>query len=113
VIYNVEFPVFVNVVGAGGLQPAMDPLRQNKVMELGMKDAVVIWAPMPLREAVWGLPGASSVIERVPLKLPEEEGVKDTLMVQLAPEARVEPQVLVWAKLALAAMLEMFSGAVP
>jgi hypothetical protein len=45
----------------------MDPVRQNKVIELGVRVAVVAWAPMPLSEAVCGLPGASSAIERVPL----------------------------------------------
>jgi hypothetical protein len=94
-MYNVEFPVLVNVVGAGGLQPAMDPDRQNRVMVLGVRVAVVVWAPMPLRETVCGLPGASSVIERVPFRLPGEVGVKETLMVQLAPEVRLEPQVSV------------------
>jgi hypothetical protein len=54
--------------------------------------------PVPLRETVCGLPGALSVTERVPLRLPVALGVKVTLTVQLAPAANELPQVLVSAK---------------
>ena len=69
--------------------------------------------PVPLRETLCGLPGALSVRERVPFRLPVALGVKVTLMVQNAPEARVELQVLVSAKPALAAILAIPSVAVP
>src|SRR5579864_5771192 len=68
---------------------------------------------VPLRETVCGLPGALSVTESVPLKLPETPGVKVTLIVQLAPGGRLEPQVLVSAKLVVAVMLVMLSAVLP
>jgi hypothetical protein len=49
--------------------------------------------PVPLRETVCGLPGALSVTERVPLRLPVALGVKVTLTVQRAPAANELPQV--------------------
>ena len=69
--------------------------------------------PLPVRATVWGLPVALSVTEIVPGRLPTAVGVKVTLMEQLAPAAREAGQVLVWAYGALAAMLVMFSAAVP
>jgi hypothetical protein len=69
--------------------------------------------PVPLRETECGLPAALSVIESVPLRLPEMVGVRVTLMVQSAPGARVGPQLSVSAKFTLAAMLEILNVAVP
>ena len=50
-------------------------------------------------------------------RLPLAEGLKVMLMVQLAPAATLDPQLLVWAKsLAFApktAMLEIFKAEVP
>jgi hypothetical protein len=68
---------------------------------------------VPLRETVCGLPGALSAIETVPFRLPVVVGENITLMVQFAPDARVEPQVLVSWKFALAAILEIVSVALP
>jgi len=68
---------------------------------------------VPLRETICGLPGALSLNEIVPLRLPEALGVKVTLIVQFAPDARVGPQLLVCPKFALAAILAMLSVAVP
>ena len=48
-----------------------------------------------------------------PLRAPLVVGLKVTLIVQVAPELTVEPQVLVWAKSPLAAMLVMLSEALP
>jgi hypothetical protein len=70
--------------------------------------------PIPLRETVCGLPGALSVTVSVPVTLPVALGVKVTLIVQLAPDARFEPlQVSVSPKLAVAAMLTTVSVVVP
>ena len=62
-----------------------------------------------------GLRAASCVIRdrNRPGWLPAAVGVKVTLMEQLAPAAREAPQVLVWEYGALAAMVVMFSAAVP
>ena len=68
---------------------------------------------MPLRGTVCGLPNASSVIESVPVRLPEVLGVNVTLIGQLAHEAMLELQVLVSLKLAVTAMSAMFSVVVP
>jgi hypothetical protein len=64
-------------------------------------------------EITCGLPVASSVIEIVPLTLPETLGVKVTLMVQFAPTARAVPQLFVSEKLALATINEIVKVAVP
>ena len=53
--------------------------------------------PLPLRAAVCGLSLALSVTDRVPLRVPVAVGVKLTLILQLAPAARLAPQLLVWA----------------
>ncbi len=60
----------------------------------------VIWksCPTPDRATLCGLPGALSVMVKVPERLPPPAGIKVMLMVQAAPVARLEPQVLVSAK---------------
>jgi hypothetical protein len=69
--------------------------------------------PVPPRLTVCGLPVALSVMEIVPVSAPSAVGVNVTLMAQFAPAARLEPQLLVCAKLALAEMLVMLKLAVP
>src|SRR3989454_3839805 len=78
--------------------------------------------PVPVRVIVCGLPGASSTMFSMALRIPVASGVKLTLIVQLAPGA-TEPaplgQVLPAAKAKSAAcapvmvMLVRFSGAPP
>jgi hypothetical protein len=73
-------------------------------------------APVPLRATVCGLFEALSVIVRVPVRVPTWVGVNVTLIMQLSPAAKVLPQGFVLvarAKSPLAAMLVMFSVAVP
>jgi len=74
---------------------------------------VLIVPPVPLSETVCGLPGALSFTESVPVTVPTAVGVKVTLMVQFAAEARLEPQLSFSPKFPVAAMLEMSSAAVP
>lgn len=72
--------------------------------------------PTPLRLTVWVLPATPlllSVMVSAPVRVPLAVGVKVTLIMQLAPAARLPPQLLVWAKSPLVAMLEMVSGPVP
>ena len=73
--------------------------------------------PVPERLSDWGLPVALSVMARAAARLPAAEGVKVTLIVQEAPAATLDPQLLVWEKsLALApktATLLMFKDALP
>ena len=54
--------------------------------------------PVPGRLTVWGLPVALSEMLSEAVRLPLAEGVKVTLIVQLAPAATLDPQLLVWAK---------------
>ena len=54
--------------------------------------------PVPVSAAVWGLFGALSVTVRVADLAPEAVGVKVTLIAQLAPAARLLPQVVVCEK---------------
>jgi len=51
--------------------------------------------PVPVREAVCGLTPASSLIVMTPLRLPDTVGLKDTLIRQFTPAARVAPQLFV------------------
>ena len=73
--------------------------------------------PVPERLTDWGLPAALSVMARAAARLPAAEGVKVTLIVQLALAATEMPQLLVWAKsLALApktAMLVTLKAELP
>lgn len=50
--------------------------------------------PLPVSATVWGLFVALSVICRVAVSAPATLGLKTRLKVQLAPAARVEPQVV-------------------
>ena len=51
--------------------------------------------PLPLRAAVCGLPLALSAMVTEAVRVPVAEGVKVTLIEQLAPAATEVPQVLV------------------
>src|ERR1700680_3014690 len=54
--------------------------------------------PVPDRATVWGLVGSESLIVKVALRVPAAVGLKVTLMVQLAPPASDDPQLLVSLK---------------
>jgi len=70
--------------------------------------------PVPDSSKFCGLPGALSVTESVPVRSPVVPGTKVTLIMQFAPAVRVEPQVLVSAKLGPAArILTLLSVPVP
>ena len=75
-----------------------------------------VFVPVPERLTTCVLPETPlllSVMLSVPVSGPVEAGVKVTLMAQLLPAARLEPQVLVSAKLPLAVIELMVSAAVP
>ncbi len=96
---RVELPVLVSVAVCAVLVLPTDWLE--KIREAGERltsGPVVEDVPVPLRVVVWGLPVALSATLKVALKVPVAEGVKVTLIVQLAAAARLVPQVLVWAK---------------
>jgi hypothetical protein len=56
---------------------------------------------------------ALSVTVKAPVLVPLAVGLKVTRRVQLAPAARLEPQVLVWEKSPLVLTPLMLSGALP
>lgn len=68
---------------------------------------------VPVSATVCGLPAALSETARVPFSVPSVLGENVTRTVQLAPGTILEAQVLVSPKLALAAILVIFSVAVP
>jgi len=92
-------------------------LRVPKACEANTKDVGERLAagavPVPERLAVWvaGLALSVTVIE--PVRKPVAVGVKVTLIVHDELAARLEPQVLVWEKSPLTAMLEIVSAALP
>ena len=55
-------------------------------------------APVPISGIVCGLPLALSVTDSAALRPPAAVGLKVILIVQLAPAARLEPQLFVCAK---------------
>jgi len=55
-------------------------------------------SPVPLKLIVCGLPAALSVMVTEAVRGPLWDGLKVTVMVQLAPSGRPVPQVLVWLK---------------
>jgi len=68
---------------------------------------------VPLRATTCGLLEALSVIETVPVIAPVALGENVTLIVQLAADARLVPQLSVSAKLALAVIPVIFNAALP
>src|SRR6516165_7938000 len=69
--------------------------------------------PIPLKERRWGLPAVSSVTVMEALRGPIWLGAKVTLIVQLAPGARLEAHVPFSPKSLPAAMLFMTTGELP
>src|ERR1035437_5809335 len=67
----------------------------------------------PLRRADCGGPVTLSVKLNHPVRVPAAVGAKVTAMVQLAPTAIEEPQVLVWEKSPVAATWVTVNAAVP
>ena len=69
--------------------------------------------PVPVRLTVWVEGLALSVIFTAPVLVPVAVGLKITPMVQVALAATLEPQVLVWEKSPLVAMLLILSVPLP
>jgi hypothetical protein len=69
--------------------------------------------PVPDNDTDCGLADALSVKVRVPVREPAAPGLKVTVMVQLAPAARLAGQALVWEKSPVAAMFVTLSVALP
>ncbi len=69
--------------------------------------------PEPARPTACGVPLALSETRSWPVKVPVMVGLKVTLMLQGAPAARDDPQLLEAAKLLLAATPEILSAVLP
>ena len=91
---SVVLPTLVSVVVPDGKQlqwPMGSGIQANSRL-VGESSTSV---PIPFRETVCGLPGALSATDSAPVRFPICVGLKATLIVQLAPAARLEPQVWV------------------
>lgn len=80
----------------------------ENVRLLGVKVSTEV-TPVPERLAVCGLLLPLSETVSVPWRVPVVVGVKVTWIVQLPAEARLVPQLFVWAKSPLAPTLLMLS----
>ena len=87
----------------------MGLLWQRKARLVGLNSTTV---PVPFRLTFCGLPGALSVIDTAPVRVPICVGLNVTLIVQLAPAGRLEPHVF-GLKSPLATMLVILSAIVP
>jgi hypothetical protein len=104
---SVVLPVLLSVV-VSGLALALFTLPKPRLA--GLNSTTV---PVPVRLTVCGLPAALSVIDNVPVRVALSVGLKVTLMVQRASAARLEPQVFVWLKPPLVAILVILSAILP
>ena len=93
-IVSVALPVLVRVTPCALLLLPTAWLANVKLA--GVKLAVAAVAvPVPVKATVCGLPVALSVMVTEAARLPLAEGVKVTLIVQLAPAPTELPQLLV------------------
>jgi len=85
----------------------------NSVPKLRLVGERPMFAPVPVRAMVWGLPVALSLMVMVPVRDPTDKGVNFTVIVQRAAAASEAPQLFVSEKSPLGAMLMMLSTEVP
>jgi len=111
VIIKAAVPVSLNVTVCGAL--VVPKAWLGKVRLRVDKLATGAGRPSPARPIVCGLFTALSVRVTEPYRLPGAVGVKVTVIVHEIPGATLAPQVLVWAKFPLAAMVVMFKAALP
>jgi hypothetical protein len=82
-------PLLVRVTDCVPLVVLTNWLLKAMLLRLRLTAGAAV-APVPLSAMLWGLPLASSVIERAAVLDPVASGVKLTLMPQFAPAASVE-----------------------
>jgi hypothetical protein len=105
-------PVLVNVIVCALL--VVPTISAANVRESGRLTVGAVAVPASV--TLWTLPTRPlllSVMVNVPPRAPATVGTKVTLIVQLALAATLDPQVFVWAKSPLAAMLAMASAPLP
>jgi len=106
------FPVFVRVTVCEALVVPTVWLPKVRLVADRLSVGVAL-APVPVRLTVWALVLALSLIDNDPVTVPVVVGAKATEIVQFAPAARDEPQVLVCEKPLLAAMPLMLRATFP
>ena len=98
-MFKVALPELLRVTVCGVLVVPRDWLPKARLVgerpSTGAVGVAAVSAPFPERLTVCGLPRALSVMLTEAVRLPLAEGVKVTLIVQLAPAATELPQVLV------------------
>ena len=113
-IVKAALPVLVRVTACAVLVVPTDWLPKERLAGARLTAGAV---PVPVRLTVWGLPTALSAMVSEGARLPLADGVKVTLIVQLAPAATLDPQLLVCAKspglVPVSAMLEMLKAEFP
>jgi len=110
---NVALPLLVSVTVCDALVVPTARGGGGNVRLAGERSAMGAVTPVPVSEIVCGLLVALSIKVTEPTALPPVVGVKVTLMVQIAPAATDEPQVLVCAKGAVAVIEPRLRVAVP
>ena len=114
VTLSTPLPVLVRVTDWAALEVPTALLVKVRLEGETLTDAAV---PVPERLTACGLPLALSEMESDAARLPAEEGVNVTLIVQLAPAATLDPQVFVWLKspalVPVTEMLVMFKAPLP
>jgi hypothetical protein len=112
--FNDALPELVSVTVWAALAEPTDWFPKTRLEVERLATGAV---PLPETATVCGLPVASSATAMDALRVPADVGVNVTLIVQLDPAARVDPQPLVWVKsvafVPVTIMLETFIVAVP
>ena len=98
------------LTGAAKVSVAL-PTPGTALLSVGTPGGPAI--PVPVSVIVCGLPTASLLIVRLPLRVPASVGVKLTFKLQLVPIPRLAPQLLVTAKLPLAVIPAILSTPPP
>jgi hypothetical protein len=91
-IVSVALPMLNKVIPLTGL---LAPTASLGKVTLEVLKLTVGAVPVPVSEAVCGLPAALSLTETVACRVPDAVGVNVTLIVQLVPSASELPQLLV------------------
>ena len=116
VMLKAAVPVLLKVTVCAVLVTSTDWLPKARLVGERLTRADVA-VPVPERPTVCGLPLALSVMLTQAVRLPPAEGVNVTLIVQLAPAATLDPQLLVCAKslafVPASARLVMLKAALP
>jgi hypothetical protein len=108
---RVALPVLLRVTISALL--VVPTVWAGNVKEAGESFTVVELPPVPVRLTVWVSGLALSKMVTAPVLVPVAVGVKVTVMMQEAPAATLEPQLLVWEKFPLTLKLAMLSVAFP